>query len=113
MAAKRSKPVCGIVRPVSPVDGWPSDQWDLVHGQIVKALSDEFEIRLVSETPFAGIIQGNIVEHLFDDDIVICDVSAENPNVMLELGMRLAFDKPVVVIKDDVTKSPDILFFVL
>ena len=31
-------------------------------------------------------------------------MSGKNPNVMLELGMRLTFDKPVVIIKDDVTK---------
>ncbi len=35
--------------------------------------------------------------------MIICDVSGKNPNVMFELGMRLAFDKPTVIIKDDKT----------
>src|SRR5690606_35815500 len=35
--------------------------------------------------------------------IVVCDVSGKNPNVMFELGMRLAFDKPTVIVKDDKT----------
>src|SRR5690606_31279670 len=35
--------------------------------------------------------------------IVVCDVSGKNPNVMFELGMRLAFDKATVIIKDDKT----------
>ncbi|MHC2215542.1 hypothetical protein [Rhizobium leguminosarum] len=34
---------------------------------------------------------------------MVCDVSGKNPNVMLELGMRLAFDKPVIIVKDDKT----------
>ena len=34
---------------------------------------------------------------------MICDVSGSNPNVLFELGMRLAFDKPTIIIKDDVT----------
>jgi hypothetical protein len=34
---------------------------------------------------------------------VVCDVSGKNPNVMFELGMRLAFDKPTVIVKDDKT----------
>jgi hypothetical protein len=34
---------------------------------------------------------------------VIGDVSCKNPNVMFELGMRLAFDKPTIIIKDDQT----------
>ncbi len=35
--------------------------------------------------------------------MIVCDVSSRNPNVMFELGMRMAFDKPVVIIKDEVT----------
>ncbi|MHB6943589.1 hypothetical protein ACYCG4_23710, partial [Klebsiella pneumoniae] len=35
---------------------------------------------------------------------IICDVSSRNPNVMFELGMRIAFDKPVVIIKDNATQ---------
>ena len=30
-------------------------------------------------------------------------MSGKNPNVMFELGMRLAFDKPTIIIKDDKT----------
>ncbi|HHM1166231.1 TPA: hypothetical protein ACRG2W_005280, partial [Klebsiella pneumoniae] len=40
----------------------------------------------------------------YNDDIIICDVSSRNPNVMFELGMRIAFDKPVVIIKDNATQ---------
>lgn len=35
----------------------------------------------------------------------MCDVSERNPNVLFELGMRLAFDKPTVIIKDDITNN--------
>jgi len=34
---------------------------------------------------------------------VVVDVSAKNPNVMFELGIRLAFDKPTIIVKDDKT----------
>ena len=40
---------------------------------------------------------------MYSDPIVVCDVSGKNPNVMFELGMRLAFDKPTVIVKDDKT----------
>jgi hypothetical protein len=30
-------------------------------------------------------------------------VSGKNPNVMFELGIRLAFDKATIIIKDDKT----------
>ena len=44
-----------------------------------------------------------IIENIYSSDIVICDVSCKNANVMFELGMRLAFDKPTIIIKDDST----------
>ena len=30
-------------------------------------------------------------------------ISAKNPNVMFELGLRLSFDKPTIIVKDDKT----------
>lgn len=36
----------------------------------------------------------------------MCDASGLNPNVMFELGMRLTFNKPTVIVVDDSTKLP-------
>jgi len=35
--------------------------------------------------------------------MIVCDISGRNPNVMFELGLRLAFDKPAIIIKDEIT----------
>src|ERR1019366_7659753 len=48
-------------------------------------------------------IHKTIVQNLYDNPLVICDVSSKNPNVMFELGIRLAFDKPTIIVKDDAT----------
>ncbi|WP_274021004.1 hypothetical protein [Vibrio parahaemolyticus] len=37
---------------------------------------------------------------------LICDMSSKNPNVFYELGVRQAFDKPTVLMIDDVTNAP-------
>ena len=37
--------------------------------------------------------------------MAVCDLSDQNPNVLYELGLRQAYDKPVVLIKDDITKE--------
>jgi hypothetical protein len=55
------------------------------------------------ESDDSGVIQQRIIQNLYTNDIVICDVSCKNPNVMFELGMRLAFDKATIIIKDDIT----------
>jgi len=100
-------PHCGVVRPIANIDGYPSGHWGEVHQIIVEAAeSAGYKARLVSDDEALGVILGRIVRNLHDDPITVIDVSGLNPNVMFELGMRLAFDKPVVVIKDDKTPYP-------
>ena len=90
--------------PISSIDGCTEAHWDEVQQVIKEALDEtDFQVDLVSDSNEVGIIQKRIVQNIYDNDIVVCDVSAENPNVMFELGMRLAFDKPAIIIKDDKT----------
>jgi hypothetical protein len=65
-----------------------------------------FRANLVSNADDVGVIHKTIIQNLYDNRIVVCDLSGKNPNVMFELGMRLAFDKPTIIIKDEKTTSP-------
>lgn len=95
---------CGFVRPITPVEGYLASHWNDVHEIVAEAtLRAGYQLRLVSDSDSAGIIVANIIENLYNDPIVICDVSARNPNVFFELGMRLSFEKPVIIITDDET----------
>ncbi|MCT4553210.1 MAG: hypothetical protein N4A53_00825 [Pelagimonas sp.] len=62
-----------------------------------------YTAEVVSTSDDVGVIQKRIVQNLYQCPVVVCDISGRNANVMFELGMRLAFDKPTVVIKDDKT----------
>jgi hypothetical protein len=96
---------CGIVMPIASMGDYSESHWSDVYSIIKEAVaSTGFKARLVSESAEATVIIRSIVQNLYDDEIVVCDVSGMNPNVMFELGMRLAFDKPVVIIKDDATR---------
>jgi hypothetical protein len=99
-----AKPKCGIIMPISEIDGLSEKHWVEVLSILSAAIEDAgFEANLVSTTDEVGIIQQTIIQNLYDNPIIVCDVSAKNPNVMFELGMRLAFDKPTVIVKDDKT----------
>lgn len=101
---KNEKLICGIVMPISSLDGCPESHWAEVKSIIFEAIiSAGFEPNLVSDSDESGVIQKRIIENLYNNHIVICDVSGKNPNVMFELGIRLTFDKPTIVIKDDKT----------
>lgn len=98
------KPKCGIVMPISECDGCNEGHWLEVKDLIERAARNAgYDAMLVSEADDVGVIQKRIVQNLYELPIVVCDISGRNANVMFELGMRLAFDKPTVIIKDDRT----------
>lgn len=101
---KEKKPTCGIIMPISLIDNCPPEHWADVLG-IIKdvCITNNFVPNLVSDADDIGVIHNRIIENIYSSDIVICDVSCKNANVMFELGMRLAFDKPTIIIKDDLT----------
>jgi hypothetical protein len=47
----------------------------------------------------SDVIQSTIINDLLEADLVIADLTAHNPNVLFELGVRMAQDKPVALIK--------------
>lgn len=98
------KPVCGVIMPISTIDGCSESHWADVLKIVTEAIEEaDFRANLVSNADDVGIIHKTIIQNLYDNPIVVCDVSGKNPNVMFELGMRLAFDKPTVIIKDEKT----------
>ena len=47
----------------------------------------------------SDVIQSTIVNDLLEADLVVADLTEHNPNVLFELGMRMAEDKPVALIR--------------
>lgn len=98
------KEKCGIIMPISAIDGCSEAHWSDVLEIISESIEEAgFDANIVSNADDTGVIQKRIIQNLYDNPIVICDVSGKNPNVMFELGIRLAFDKPTIIIKDDKT----------
>ena len=98
------KPICGIVMPISAIDDCSVAHWEEVKTILFDAISSAgYEANLVSDADDSGVIQKRIVQNLYSNEIVVCDVSCKNPNVMFELGMRLVFDKPTIIVMDDGT----------
>lgn len=98
------RPKCGLVVPISTLDDCSEQHWLDVKAILTEAIeSAGFKANLVSDADDVGIIQKRIIQNLYDNPIVVCDVSGKNPNVMFELGLRLAFDKPTIIVKDDAT----------
>lgn len=95
---------CGIIMPLSSIAECTASHWQDVRLILEDSIASAGYVpRVVSFGKEVSIIHERIVKNLYSDEIVVCDVSCKNPNVMFELGLRLAFDKPVIVVKDDLT----------
>lgn len=99
--------VCGIVMPISSIDTCTEEHWRDVKSILSEAIQEAgFTPQLVSDADDVGVIHKRIVQNLYGNPMVVCDISAKNPNVMFELGLRLAFDKPTIIVKDEKTSYP-------
>jgi hypothetical protein len=95
---------CGIIMPIANTQGYREGHWGDVYAILCDAASKAgFEPKMVSFDEDVSVIHKRIVQNIYSNPIVICDISSKNPNVMFELGMRLAFDKPTIIVKDDKT----------
>ena len=101
----------GIVRPISGIDEKHTYQhWEEVQESIKEGLTDDdkykFDIQLVSDSSNSDLIQNTIIKNLSESDVIIADLSCHNPNVFFEIGVRMAFRKPCILILEDGGKSP-------
>lgn len=76
---------------------------------IVPVLKDfNYEVVVAHRIYTPGSINNQVLGHIYNDEMVIANLTGLNPNVMYELAFRHAIKKPVIVIKDtsDESKLP-------
>ena len=96
---------CFIVMPISDQDGYEKSHFTRVYNHLIKPACERagFEPIRADDEVKTNYIALDIVKKIIDSDIVLCDLSGKNPNVLYELGIRQAFNKKVVLIKDKKT----------
>lgn len=94
---------CFIIMPISNQDGYDIGHFDRVYEDIFKPAIEKagFKPFRVDDSKSSNVIHVNIIKRLIEAPMAICDLSTKNPNVMYELGIRQAFDKPVVLVGDN------------
>lgn len=91
--------------PISDPAGYGSGHFTVVYRNFIKPACEQAGFRAiraddVTETNYIAI---DILRQIMDADMAVCDLSARNPNVLYELGLRHASRKPVTLLKDDKT----------
>lgn len=106
-APEKAKPICFVLMPISDVHGYDSGHFARVYEHLLKPaiLGAGYNPVRADDAVKTDYIVVGIIQRIVESEMVICDFSARNPNVMYELGIRHAFNKPVALIKDGRTEK--------
>lgn len=92
---------CFIVCPIGDPDTVTRKRSDSLLEYVLKPVCKacDFHAIRIDEVHAADSITQNIIEHLTNCDLVIADLTEQNPNAFFELGYRTAIKKPVIQIR--------------
>lgn len=91
--------------PISDQSGYETGHFSRVFNDIIEPACEKAGYKAVraDQIKETNLIHLDILQKIIDSPIAICDLSSRNPNVLFELGLRQAFDKPVVLIQEQGT----------
>lgn len=91
--------------PIADVHGYEPGHFGRVYEHLLKPaiIAAGYMPVRADDTVKTDYIVVGIIQKIVESAMVLCDFSARNPNVMYELGIRHAFNKPVVLIRDNKT----------
>lgn len=98
-----------FVTPIGSSDSPERKVSDFVMQSLIQPLAKEFDYTVErSDTSYrvSDKIDTTIMEQISDADLVIADVTDSNPNVMYELGYRVALSKPFLILTQNVETLP-------
>ena len=110
--AQADKPLCFAIMPITTpedaVSQYGGDHEHFVHVAefIFKPAAELAGYQFVpAAVDSSRVIQAAIIDNLAHADVVLCDTSLWNANVFFELGIRVALNKPVALVRDSLTKD--------
>ncbi|MEK6304319.1 MAG: hypothetical protein AABO41_26825 [Acidobacteriota bacterium] len=93
---------CFVVMPFSDADGYLPGHFRHVYDDLFAPACDKAGFRPVraDQVRETNLIHLDILQKLLRSPMALCDLSSQNPNVLFELGLRQAFDQPVVLVRE-------------
>ena len=88
--------------PIADPEGYPDGHFRRVYEYLIRPACKlaGFDAIRADDESASGDIKLDILKRLARAEMAVCDISARNPNVLYELGIRHALKRPVALIKD-------------
>lgn len=101
-ATQEKAKTCFVIMPISDHPDYEKGHFNRVYEYIIKPACEKAGYKPVRADDHnkSNFIVADIVQKVVNADMAICDLSSRNPNVFYELGLRQAFNKKTVLVKD-------------
>ncbi|WP_237132369.1 hypothetical protein [Pseudohongiella sp. O18] len=99
---EESERTCFIIMPIADMEDYEAGHFNRVYTHLIKpaCIKAGFNPIRADDVVSSNYIVIDILSKIVESEMVLCDLSGRNPNVLYELGVRQAFNLPTVLIKD-------------
>jgi nucleoside 2-deoxyribosyltransferase len=91
---------CFVIAPIGEPESEIRKRSDKILRHVITPVAQECGYKPIRADDISepGIITSQVIQHIVDDDLVIADLTGQNPNVFYELAIAHAIKKPLVQI---------------
>lgn len=98
---------CFIITPIGEEGSAKRRHIDgVINAAIKPVLTKTYEVIVPHEISISGSINKDIISNIYNDELVIANLTELNPNVMYELAFRHSLRKPVITIMENGGQLP-------
>jgi hypothetical protein len=107
-AYAKSDKICFVIAPIGEEGSAIRKRSDQMFTDVIEPAASQLNYKIIRADQILrpGTIALQIFEHLWAAQLVIADLAGNNPNVLYELGVRHAAQKPVALIKEKGRRLP-------
>ena len=93
---------CFVISPIGDEGSSARGRSDVVLSMLVAPAASRLSLDVIRADRIAepGSITDQVIRHLIDAELVVADLTDQNPNVFYELAVRQSFGKPVVLVAE-------------
>jgi hypothetical protein len=86
---------------------WSASTYEMIRRAIDSiGLPYEIDVKRADDIRAPGRITDQIMQEINSADVVVADITKQNPNVMWELGYAYALGKPTIILNQNIERSP-------
>lgn len=104
----KDKKTCFIITPIGNVGSTIRRKTDGIIEEVIEPILNElnYEVVVSHRIDESGSVTNAIIRGVYESDLVIANLTGNNPNVMYEVALRHASAKPIIHISEKVSELP-------